>query len=60
MDPGAEVPAVDRSKWVMCGKCVKVCPSGAMEEAEKGWRIMVGGKLGRHPQLGRELELFQR
>jgi dissimilatory sulfite reductase (desulfoviridin) alpha/beta subunit len=27
-----------------------------MEEAEKGWRIMVGGKLGRHPQLGRQLE----
>lgn len=52
---GAVVPTMDRNKCVMCGKCVRACPSGAMEEAEKGWRIMVGGKLGRHPQLGKEL-----
>lgn len=52
----ADIPAMDGSKCVMCGKCVSACPSGAMEEAEKGWRIMVGGKLGRHPQLGKELE----
>ena len=49
-------PKSTASKCVMCGKCVSACPSGAMEEAEKGWRIMVGGKLGRHPQLGKELE----
>ncbi|MGO9019474.1 MAG: 4Fe-4S binding protein [Syntrophobacteraceae bacterium] len=52
----ADAPAMDGSKCVMCGKCVSACPAGAMEEAEKGWRIMVGGKLGRHPQLGKELE----
>ncbi len=55
-EPGADTPKIDRGKCVMCGKCVSGCPSGAMEEAEKGWRIMVGGKLGRHPQLGRQLE----
>lgn len=55
VDPEADAPAMDGSKCVMCGKCVSACPSGAMEEAEKGWRIMVGGKLGRHPQLGKEL-----
>jgi len=48
-------PAIDANKCVMCGNCVSACPSGAMEKAEKGWRIMTGGKLGRHPQLGREL-----
>jgi len=50
-----DAPTVDRNKCIMCGKCVSECPSGAMEEAERGWRVMVGGKLGRHPQLGKEL-----
>ncbi len=54
--PGADAPRIDRDKCVMCGKCVSACPSGAMREGRKGWRILVGGKLGRHPQLGRELE----
>ncbi|MGA2402331.1 MAG: 4Fe-4S dicluster domain-containing protein [Syntrophobacteraceae bacterium] len=56
VEPGANAPAIDSDKCVTCGKCVSACPSGAMGEAEKGWRIMVGGRLGRHPQLGRELE----
>jgi dissimilatory sulfite reductase (desulfoviridin) alpha/beta subunit len=53
---GAIAPTVDGDKCVMCGKCVRACPSGAMEVTERRWRIMVGGKLGRHPQLGTELE----
>jgi dissimilatory sulfite reductase (desulfoviridin) alpha/beta subunit len=40
----------------MCGKCISACPSGVLCEDRKGWRIQVGGKLGRHPQLGKELE----
>jgi anaerobic sulfite reductase subunit C len=56
MGPEADAPATDATKCVMCGKCISACPSGAMEEAAKGWRIMVGGKLGRHPQLAKELE----
>ncbi len=40
----------------MCGKCILACPSGAIEETQKGWRILAGGKLGRHPQLGAEIE----
>lgn len=52
----SDAPAIDSRRCVMCGKCVSACPSGAMRQAEKGWRIMVGGKLGRHPQLAKELE----
>lgn len=55
-EQGTDAPTVDCSKCVMCGKCISQCPSGTMEKAERGWRIMVGGKLGRHPQLGKELE----
>ena len=53
---GASVPVIDESRCVMCGKCIQTCPSGAIEEVEKGWRILAGGKLGRHPQLGQEME----
>ena len=52
---GAESPLLDTEKCVACGKCLEACPSGTLEEAEKGWRILLGGKLGRHPQLGKEL-----
>ncbi len=51
-----ERPAMDSDKCVQCGKCIEACPSGTLMEAAKGWRILLGGKLGRHPQLGRELE----
>jgi anaerobic sulfite reductase subunit C len=52
----SKVPVLDTTKCVMCGKCVGACASGGIEEDEKGWRILVGGKLGRHPQLGKELK----
>ncbi len=56
MDRGAAVARIDANSCVMCGKCIPECPSGAIEEAQKGWRILAGGKLGRHPQLGKEME----
>ena len=31
------------------------CPTGTLEEGEKGFRILVCGKRGRHPKLGAEL-----
>jgi anaerobic sulfite reductase subunit C len=52
----SEHPRIDRSKCVACGACVRVCPTGALAEGEKGYRLLLGGKLGRHPQLGRELK----
>jgi anaerobic sulfite reductase subunit C len=49
-------PVFDYDKCLACGKCCKVCPSGTLREGQRGWRILIGGKLGRHPRLGRELE----
>jgi anaerobic sulfite reductase subunit C len=50
-------PVIDCSKCLFCGKCISACPSGtlATSQSQQGWRILVGGKLGRHPQFGREL-----
>lgn len=48
-------PVIDHSKCLACGHCIKACPSGALTANLKGHRIMIGGKLGRHPRLAEEL-----
>ncbi|HMK55843.1 MAG TPA: 4Fe-4S dicluster domain-containing protein [Dissulfurispiraceae bacterium] len=56
-----ESPVMDYGKCLSCGKCCKACPSGTLVQGERGWRILIGGKLGRHPRLGTELEgIFSR
>jgi dissimilatory sulfite reductase (desulfoviridin) alpha/beta subunit len=42
-------------KCVFCGQCISACPTRTLQEEEKGFRIQVGGKLGRHPRLAEEL-----
>jgi anaerobic sulfite reductase subunit C len=49
-----ETVQIDDSKCVACGQCIKVCPTGTLVSKEKGYRILLGGKLGRHPRLGKE------
>jgi Dissimilatory sulfite reductase (desulfoviridin), alpha and beta subunits len=48
-------PFINQDKCLSCGKCIAVCPTGTLHENYQGFRIQIGGKLGRHPQLGREL-----
>jgi anaerobic sulfite reductase subunit C len=52
----AAIPTIELDRCVGCGKCLEVCPSGTLVEGAKGYRVLVGGKLGRHPQLAVELE----
>jgi dissimilatory sulfite reductase (desulfoviridin) alpha/beta subunit len=42
-----------------CGKCVRACPEGALYASALGYRVQVGGKLGRHPRLADELPGIQ-
>jgi dissimilatory sulfite reductase (desulfoviridin) alpha/beta subunit len=49
-------PHIDYTKCLSCGKCISACPSGTLRSVQTGWRILIGGKLGRHPQLGTELK----
>lgn len=44
-------PFIDAEKCVGCGSCVKICPEDALFEGFKGYKIYLGGKLGRHPRL---------
>ena len=48
-------PVIDNDVCLYCGQCVKACPTGTLAKGVKGYRILVGGKLGRHPRLAREL-----
>lgn len=48
-------PIVNYSGCLSCGQCVEACPTGTLREDAIGYRILIGGKLGRHPRLGTEL-----
>jgi len=47
-------PEID-TNCLSCGKCMRVCPTGTLETAETGYRVLLGGRLGRHPRLGMEV-----
>ncbi len=48
-------PKIDFEHCMHCGKCADVCPTGTLSIAKTGYRVQLGGKLGRHPKLAREL-----
>ncbi|MFH2067269.1 MAG: 4Fe-4S dicluster domain-containing protein [Pseudomonadota bacterium] len=50
-----ETAVIDFQHCVNCGKCIGVCPTGTIAEEKKGFRILLGGKLGRHPRLASEI-----
>jgi len=55
LDSNTEKPEINMATCMSCGKCVRVCPTQTIQEGEKGFRVQLGGKLGRHPQLAKEL-----
>jgi anaerobic sulfite reductase subunit C len=48
-------PQIDLKACVHCGKCAAVCPTGTIVDGHNGFRVLLGGRLGHHPQLAREL-----
>jgi dissimilatory sulfite reductase (desulfoviridin) alpha/beta subunit len=54
-DDGLQCPQIDYGQCLCCGRCVAACPEGAMEAGESGWRVVLGGRLGRMPSLAIEL-----
>ncbi len=46
---------ITREKCLVCGYCLNVCPTEIISCSRNGWRVLAGGRLGRHPRLGTEL-----
>lgn len=55
LDEKNEMPLIDMDLCLMCKKCITACPTGTIQEKEKGFRLMLGGRLGRHPRLAMEV-----
>ena len=48
-------PVVNWGKCLSCGQCISSCSTRTLQEEKRGFRIQVGGKLGRRPRLAEEL-----
>lgn len=46
---------IDKEKCVHCGLCARVCPTGTIKAEQKKYRVMIGGKVGRHPRFAQDL-----
>ncbi|MCK5836018.1 MAG: 4Fe-4S binding protein [Desulfobacula sp.] len=59
LDQKDQKPVIDNDLCLYCGKCILACPTGSIEEKEKGFRVLLGGRLGRHPRLAMEVPGIQ-
>lgn len=49
------VSVLNPSKCVQCGTCVRSCPFDLLKSSGEHYLIVVGGRRGRHPRIGKEL-----
>ena len=52
------IAKINYDNCINCGRCIAVCPEGVFETDRQGYKIELGGRLGRHPRLAEELGDF--
>jgi dissimilatory sulfite reductase (desulfoviridin) alpha/beta subunit len=52
-------PKIDASHCIGCCDCVRSCQSDALSITSRRYEVIVGGKLGRHPQLAESLGEYE-
>ncbi len=55
IDMSSGTPEIDDKKCLHCGSCASVCPSGTLQSSDRGFRVFIGGRMGRHPRFASEL-----
>ena len=55
VDKDNEELVFHEDKCIGCGDCVYSCPISAWQKRQEGYRIFVGGKMGKFPKLGKEV-----
>ncbi|MFY9800500.1 MAG: 4Fe-4S binding protein, partial [Methanoregula sp.] len=49
------ISVLDPAKCVQCGVCIQSCPFDLLKAEHSHYLVLVGGRRGRHPRIGREL-----
>jgi anaerobic sulfite reductase subunit C len=49
------VSVLNPEKCVQCGVCISSCPFNTIQAEHRHYLLLVGGRRGRHPHIGREL-----
>lgn len=52
------LPVRNVDKCIFCGDCISSCPTDAWKERRTGLAAYVGGRWGRHPELGKKVADF--
>jgi dissimilatory sulfite reductase (desulfoviridin) alpha/beta subunit len=55
LDGLGAIRGIDATRCLGCGACAAACPAQVIATARRGFRVLAGGKLGRHPRLADEL-----
>ncbi|WP_366924788.1 4Fe-4S binding protein [Metallumcola ferriviriculae] len=56
IDVSTGTAVIDRKNCLNCGLCIKECQVNGMTAGEVGFKVSIGGKLGRRPQFAQEFD----